>query len=154
MSMIRRPKRQIPELNTASLPDLIFVVLFFFMIVTHMRTDTMKVKFDVPQGVELSKLKKKSAIIHVYIGRLTNADGKGTGQPTQIQVGNKLVPIDEVVDYLLRAKQNISPEDKSKMVLSIHADKDAPMGIVAAVKMAARQAKIYNVCYSAREKSE
>ena len=154
MSMIRRKRREMPGLNTASLPDLIFVVLFFFMIVTHMRTDTMKVKYDVPQGEELTTLKKKSTIIHVYIGKLTNANGKGVGKPTEIQVGNKIVAPDEVVDYLVRAKQTMAPEDKSKAVVSIHADRNAPMGIVATVKMAARQAKIYNVCYSAREKKE
>ena len=53
MSMIRRSKREMPGLNTASLPDLIFTVLFFFMIVTHMRTDVMKVRYQTPQGTEL-----------------------------------------------------------------------------------------------------
>ena len=85
MSMIRRSKREMPGLNTASLPDLIFTVLFFFMIVTHMRTDVMKVRYQTPQGTELSKVKKKSATIHVYIGSKTTADGKAVGQPVCVQ---------------------------------------------------------------------
>ena len=49
-------KRGMPELNTSSLPDLIFTMLFFFMIVTTMREVTLKVQFKVPQATELEKL--------------------------------------------------------------------------------------------------
>lgn len=64
-----RNSRQMPQLNTASLPDLIFTVLFFFMVVTHMRTVTLKVSFRVPQGTELTRLTKKTAVSYIYIGR-------------------------------------------------------------------------------------
>ena len=59
MSRFRPSKHEVPGLNTASLPDLIFSVLFFFMIVTHMRTETLKVTYRVPQGRELARLVKK-----------------------------------------------------------------------------------------------
>ena len=72
MSIYRRRKHDIPELNTASLPDLIFTILFFFMLVTHMRKTTVKVKYQVPQGTELTKLVKKSAISYIYIYRYTH----------------------------------------------------------------------------------
>ena len=38
-----RSQRSMPQLNTSSLPDLIFTVLFFFMVVTHMRKTTIKI---------------------------------------------------------------------------------------------------------------
>lgn len=50
MRMMKRRRRQVPDLNTAALPDLIFTVLFFFMIVTHLRDVELKVKYSVPQG--------------------------------------------------------------------------------------------------------
>ena len=62
MSLFRRHIHEMPGLNTASLPDLIFSVLFFFMIVTHMRKETLKVEYRVPQGTELTRLTKKSAV--------------------------------------------------------------------------------------------
>ena len=70
-------RRQMPQLNTASLPDLIFTVLFFFMVVTHMRTVTLKVSFRVPQGTELTRLTKKTAVSYVYIGRPAAAPVQG-----------------------------------------------------------------------------
>ena len=56
-------KRDVPGLNLASLPDLIFTVLFFFMIVTHMRDVNPKVRYEVPQGTELSKTANKGGLV-------------------------------------------------------------------------------------------
>ena len=61
MRMFQRRRHEVPGLNTASLPDLIFTVLFFFMIVTHMQKETVKVKFRTPQGTELTRLTKKTS---------------------------------------------------------------------------------------------
>ena len=60
-----------PALNTSSLPDLIFTLLFFFMIVTTMREVTLKVEFKVPQATELEKLEKKSLVTFIYVGKPT-----------------------------------------------------------------------------------
>ena len=64
-------KRGMPALNTSSLPDLIFTLLFFFMIVTTMREVTLKVEFKVPQATELEKLEKKSLVTFIYVGKPT-----------------------------------------------------------------------------------
>ena len=58
----KKASREIPEMNTSSLPDLIFTILFFFMMVTTMREVTLKVKFTTPAGTELEKLEKKSVV--------------------------------------------------------------------------------------------
>ena len=60
MSIIRRRNHEVPSLNTASLPDLIFAILFFFMIVTHMRKVNLKVRYKTPQGTELTHLSRKT----------------------------------------------------------------------------------------------
>ena len=65
-------KREMPALNTSSLPDLIFTLLFFFMIVTTMREVTLKVQFTLPQGTELEKLEKKSLVTFIYVGEPTS----------------------------------------------------------------------------------
>ena len=65
-SLFRRSSHEMPGLNLASMPDLIFTVLFFFMIVTHMRHDDVKVRYEVPAGTEVQKLQQKSAVINVY----------------------------------------------------------------------------------------
>ena len=84
-----RDRRQMPQLNTASLPDLIFTVLFFFMVVTHMRTVTLKVSFRVPQGTELTRLTKKTAVSYIYIGRPTAAPGLGKPASARSQAASE-----------------------------------------------------------------
>ena len=63
--------REMPELNTSSLPDLVFAFLFFIMMVTSMREVTLKVVFKAPQATELQKLEKKSLVTFIYVGKPT-----------------------------------------------------------------------------------
>ena len=51
--------REMPALNTSSLPDMIFAILFFFMVTTTMREVTLMVKFKIPEASEVQKLEKK-----------------------------------------------------------------------------------------------
>ena len=74
-SMFPRKRHQVPSLNVASMPDLIFTVLFFFMIVTHMRSDEVKVKLQVPQGKDVQKLANKASVVNIYIGQFKGEMG-------------------------------------------------------------------------------
>ena len=93
-------KRGMPELNTSSLPDLIFTMLFFFMIVTTMREVTLKVQFQVPQGTELEKLEKKSLVSFIYIGKPLPEFQKKMGAESRIQLNDKFAEVSEVQDYI------------------------------------------------------
>ena len=111
MSFFRRTRREVPMLNTASLPDLIFTVLFFFITVTHMRQVTLKVKYRVPEGTELTRLVKKSAVTHIYIGKPTDEMSRVVGNETCVQVNDKYADMDEVTDYVAGERNRMSPED-------------------------------------------
>ena len=60
-----------PAISTASLPDIIFILLFFFMVVTVMREMEIKVENRLPQATELTKLERKSLVSFIYIGAPT-----------------------------------------------------------------------------------
>ena len=150
MSMFRRRLRHdVPALNTASLPDLIFTVLFFFMIVTHMRQVTLKVQYQVPAGTELTKLTKKSAVTYIYIGNRGEQNGE-----TCIQMNDKLISVDEVQDYVIAERNSMSPDDAAAMTVSIKADRFVPMGIITDVKQALRKANALRINYSAVSRSD
>ena len=87
-SMFRRKRQNVPSLNMASMPDLIFTVLFFFMIVTHMRSDEVKVRYQVPQGVEMKKLANKSSVVNIYIGR--------AGNDWHVQLNGDIVKVEDI----------------------------------------------------------
>ena len=79
-SMFHKKHSEVPSLNVASMPDLIFTVLFFFMIVTHMRSDEVKVRLEVPAGSEVKKLAGHPAIVNIYIGKVGPSTGSGTAK--------------------------------------------------------------------------
>ena len=153
MSRFRKTVRAVPGLNTSSLPDLIFTVLFFFMIVTHMRKVTLKVRFQTPAGTELTNLTKKSTVSYIYIGPLmTNTQGgnvNGKSSRSCVQMNDKLVTVPEIAAYVTAERKGMSDEDAASMMVSIKADKQTDMGLITDVKQSLRIANALRVNYSA-----
>lgn len=142
---IRRHKRRsVPSLNMASMPDLIFTVLFFFMIVTHMRTETPKVKLEVPDGKELSKSASKRTITNLYIG----TDSKGQ---SRIQIGDHIIPLDRVGAVISNIRNGMNDDEIELYTVNIRADKHTPMGVITDVKQELRKVDALNIRYSALE---
>lgn len=143
-------KRGMPALNTSSLPDLIFTLLFFFMIVTTMREVTLKVEFKVPTGTELEKLEKKSLVTFVYVGKPTSDLRKKMGSESRIQLNDKFADVVEIQDYITQERTSMREEDQPFMTVSLKIDKDTKMGIVTDIKQALRQAYALKINYSAQ----
>ena len=153
--MIRRNRRlrEVPMLNTASLPDLIFTVLFFFMIVTHMRTTTSKVQYALPQGTELKRVVKKSAVTYIYIGRAMPETTREMSA-YKVQLNNRVGTIGEVASFVANEKKRMNPDDQVKMTVSIKADRSTPMYVINAVKRAVRAGGATRINYSAERESD
>ena len=145
-SMFHDRRRQgVPTLNVASMPDLIFTVLFFFMIVTHMRSDEVKVRSEV------KKLTGHPAIINIYIGRQGD---KKTGRQDNtwlVQLNGDLVSPSEIPARINAIRSKLSPENAERLTVSFRADRHAPMGLVSDVKQALQQAYALKINYSATE---
>lgn len=146
MSMFHRRRHEVPGLNTASLPDLIFTVLFFFMIVTHMRKVTLRVKYTLPQGTELTRLVKRSTVSYICIG--APLDGSGE---TRIQLNDKFVDTKDIEYYLRQERRRLSDEDLPNFMVSLKADKNTKMGVINDVKQALRRADALKISYAATE---
>ena len=141
--------KEVPGLNTASLPDLIFTVLFFFMIVTQMRHDEIKVRLTEPEGTNLAKLQQKKNATFIYIGKDITQSDEGN---YIIQIDNNIVPQSMVYSYMKKKTSGMAKEDVKKMVINIKADKDIPMNIIKDVKESLKKANTLLVHYSANEK--
>lgn len=139
----------VPKLNTASLPDLIFTVLFFFMIVTQMRHGDVLVRFTQPNGTELTKLTQKSSATYIYVGKDVN---KKNGNEYTIQIDNQIVSPEQVCSYMMKKTENMTEKEKSKVVINLKADKNVPMSIILNIKESLKRANTRFVHYSANEK--
>jgi len=154
MSMFKqRRHREIPQLNMSSMPDLIFTVLFFFMIVTHMRSVPVMVKHQVPTGKELTRLSKQPVITYIYIGKPLNG-ASADKQSSVVQVNDKIMDVDAISDYMSSLRHSLGKEDAENMIVSLKVDKDTEMGLVSDVKQALRRAHVTRVHYSAVSKDK
>ena len=151
-SMFHDRRRQgVPSLNVASMPDLIFTVLFFFMIVTHMRSDEVKVRLEVPAGSEVKKLTGHPAIINIYIGRQGDRETGRQDNTWLVQLNGDLVSPSEIPARINAIRSKLSPENAERLTVSFRADRHAPMGLVSDVKRALQKAYALKINYSATE---
>jgi biopolymer transport protein ExbD len=144
-SMFRSSARDkgVPSLNMASMPDLIFTVLFFFMIVTHMRSDEVKVRLQVPQGTEVQKLANRPSVVNVYVGQL---DGQW-----QVQVNGDVVSPEDITTRIEQIRKRMAPENAEHLTISFRADRKAPMRVINQVKRTLQRSYALRINYSATE---
>jgi len=125
----------------ASMPDLIFTVLFFFIIVSHMRTSSPKVGVQMPQGSQLTQLDTHQAqALYLYIG-----EGK-------LQVNNRIVGLGDLQTTLLQEQQRAREADSRQLVVYLKADKNTPVATILKVKQMLRQAHLSRIVYGANER--
>lgn len=152
MAKIRKDKkRETPSLPTTSLPDIVFIFLFFFMMVTTMREVTLRVQIVLPQATELIKLENKSLVRNIFIGRPTHELQRTFGPETRIQINDAFVDIGQVQDLIIAERSAMREMDQGQMIVSIRADKDTRMGIITDVKQSLRRAYALRVNYSANQ---
>ncbi len=154
MSKFRKKGKSMPAISTASLPDIIFMLLFFFMVVTVMRESELKVKVQVPQATELTKLEQKSLVNYIYIGRPTKKFQEIYGTAPQLQLGDKISKINDLPLFLEQHKTTLPEVMRSRITSSIRVDGDVTMGIVQDVKTELRKQGQLRVNYSARQRTD
>ncbi len=143
-----------PEISTASLPDIIFMLLFFFMMVTVMRDATQKVTVVTPYATELTKLEKKSLVNYLLIGRPMEQYKAQYGTKPRLQLGDKFARLDEIPLFLEKHRATVPEKQRPAITSSLKIDGDVTMGIVADVKTVLRKANQLKVNYSAKKRPD
>lgn len=144
-----------PELNTSSLPDLVFAFLFFIMMVTTIREVTPKVSFsDLPTATELTKLEEKSLVTFIYVGKPNKEYREMYGSNSAIQLNDQVTQNPTAVySYIKQAQTKIKDARRNLMQVSLKADKETKMNIISQIKEELRRADALNLSYSARKLS-
>lgn len=154
MAQIRRDKeRETPALATSSLPDIIFMFLFFFMAVTTMKEITFKVRVSTPTASEVQKLENKSLTRYIYVGKPMQQYVKSFGSETRIQLGDAFADISELSTFIVSERSAMNEDDQSQMTVAIKADKDTKMGIINDIKQSLRNAYALRINYTANRPS-
>ena len=141
----------LPPMNTAALPDIVFMLLFFFMTVTVMKDSTLKVENTLPNASEVKKLEKKDRIVYIYVGKPTPEFEKVYGTESKIQLNDKFSTAADVGDYILMERAKKPQELQNVLTTALKVDKNANMGIVSDIKQELRKVNALKVNYTTYE---
>ena len=140
-----------PGISTASLPDIVFMLLFFFMVTTVMRETTIMVKQTMPDATEIKKLEKKSLVSYIYVGFPVERMQATYGTKARIQLNDAFANVADIPQYINAERAERDEKEIPFMTASIKADKDAKMGLVTDVKQELRKANALKINYSTRK---
>lgn len=124
--------RELPAISTGSMPDIIFIILIFYMVTTQMRDVTLKVKIVAPTATEVQKLEKKSLVSFIYIGPPTQSKIYGT--ETRIQLNDSFRSVSDIPEYIYSEREQRDEADRQLLTTSLKVDSDVRMGVVTDVK--------------------
>ncbi len=141
----------VPAVSTASLPDIVFMLLFFFMTVTTMKDSTLMVENSLPNASEVKKLEKKDRVLYIYVGKPTREYQKVFGTESKIQLNDKFASVSEVGDFILQERAKKAQELQNVLTTALKVDKNANMGMIADIKQELRKVNALKVNYTTYE---
>ena len=140
-----------PGISTAALPDIVFMLLFFFMVTTVMREVTLKVKVVTPEATEVNKLERKSLVSYIYIGEPIPTLQSQFGTADRIQLNDAFATKSDIIQFVEAEREQTDPAEVPLMTFSMKVDGEAEMGIVTDVKQELRKANALKINYSTRK---
>jgi biopolymer transport protein ExbD len=153
MSKFKKRKKGIPAVNTAALPDIVFMLLFFFMVTTTMRETSLQIDTPaLPSATEVKKLEHKSLVSTIYIGKAKD-EKYGVGY-NKIQLNDKIASSDQVPAFIINARTKVSDAEVPFMTTSIKADKQSSVGTIIDIRLKLRDVNALKVSYSTNTGSD
>ena len=143
--------KETPSLSTTSTSDIVFILLFFFMVTSTMKESSVMVKESLPSISEVKKLENKSLISTIHIGVPLPQYQANFGSATRVQLSDQLVTVDEILNFIAAERDKMNEIDRSKMTISLKIDENTKMGFVVDVKQALRKANALKISYAARK---
>jgi biopolymer transport protein ExbD len=132
------------EIPTAAMPDIIFMLLIFFMVSTVLRETTVQVRTKLPQAEAISKIEQKRLVSYIWIGPRKLSNNR-LGD-TAVQIDDALIEDVGVIRTIMWRKLNETP----KLIVSLRVDETSEMGIVLDVQQELREAGTLRINYSTK----
>lgn len=151
MAKFKKKTQSSQDIPTSALPDIIFMLLFFFMVTTVLRETDLLVRQQIPQAEQLKKMEKKSLVSYIYIGKPKDPGRFGT-EP-RVQVNDVLIEPEGIVQFVNQEKDKLSEAEREQITMAMKVDKEAKMGIVSDVQQQLREANALKVLYSTTPES-
>lgn len=142
-----------PAISTASLPDIVFMLLFFFMVVTVMRDTSLKVNNVLPFADQTEKLDKKDLVMYIYAGKPSERYQKQFGTEARIQLNDKYASVSDIQQFIFEERQSKREELVPYLTTALKVDQETNMGLVSDIKQELRKAEALKINYTTKQGS-
>jgi biopolymer transport protein ExbD len=148
---IKKGDKGTPGINTASLPDIVFMILMFFMVSTSMRQTDRMVNVKLPEATEIVRLERKDLSCYIFIGTPSLQYQKEFGTDSRIQLNDSFRNTSDIRDFIAAERESLDEVDREFMTVSLKIDENTRMGIVTDVKQELRRCSALKIMYAARK---
>lgn len=153
MSKFKKKKSgALPAISTASLPDIVFMLLFFFMVATVMRENTLMIENNLPFADQVEKLDKKDLVMYIYAGK-PSANFKQYGTEARIQLNDKLADVKDIAAFIAAERAAKREELVPFLTTALKVDSDANMGLIGDIKQELRKVNALKINYTTKKGS-
>ena len=146
--MKKKGEREVPAMSTTSLPDVVYIILFFFMLSTSMRDQELLVRYKLPDATEVQKLEKKNLVSYIHIGVPVSHMQAQFGTAPKIQLNDSYKTVKDILDFAASERDNMNEADRASMTICLKADGGTKRGIIADVKQELRRANALKISYA------
>lgn len=136
------------DIPTSSMPDVVFMLLFFFMVTTEMRKTSIEVKQEIPKATQLRKLLRKSLVANLYVGEPTKVQ---VGKEPKIQADDTFIDTKDIIRWVNEQKAKLDEVERDQLTVSLKVDKDAKRGLIADIETELRKANARKLLYMTLE---
>lgn len=147
MGKFKKKTKTSENIPTSALPDIIFMLLFFFMVTTVLRESDILVEQKIPQATQLQKLEKKTLVSYLYVGKPKNTSLYGT-EP-RVQANDVLINTKDIILWVNQEKDKLSEAERDQITISMKGDRDVKMGPISDIQFELREADARKLLYSA-----
>lgn len=148
----RKKSKESPGISTSSLPDIIFILLFFFMVSTVLREKQPLVKVKLPKATEITKLEKRNWVSNINVGPPQNEARFGTAP--RIQLNDAFANVSDIIEYVENERSKKDEQIRPYLTFSLEVDQEVKMGIVTDIKQELRKANQLKINYATRQEIE
>ncbi len=141
----------LPPVNTAALPDIVFMLLFFFMVATVIKEDQLKIQNVIPFADQIEKLDKKNPVSYIYIGKPSDNYKNQFGSEARIQLNDQFADVNEVGRFVNIERSLLREELIPYLTIALKVDRESKMGIVNDVKEELRKVNALKVNYTTKK---
>ncbi|MEQ9424262.1 MAG: biopolymer transporter ExbD [Cyclobacteriaceae bacterium] len=137
-------------INTSSLPDIVFLMLFFFMVTAVIKEDTEHLDAKIPEAVSITKAQQKVLVKELIIGYPKD---KLLGKEPRIYNGEKIVSINQIPQWVEQKRNELAEHHRDQMIVMIRADEEIEMGLISDIQQELRKMNARKILYKSKEET-